>query len=100
MKASTLRLRAITEKKTGRRIEVLTQSDHPHREVYEEIDQCLSNHGDDCAGYAFIVWDSHNVSTAAIIVSDDSKIPEIMVPEFLKARADAYVLQKWSRENG
>lgn len=100
MKTSTLRLRAVRFKNGGE-IRVLPQNTREDdiRFVRERVERVIEVHNGRVAGMAVVVWAPDNSSTVTLTVNDSSKIPSIMVPDFVRNRLLAERIESWTLED-
>jgi hypothetical protein len=91
-----LRLRSV-RLKAGGEIRVLPNSDTStdyKRKAIEALD-ALS---EPIVGVALVAWSEHNGSVAQMNVSPQSRIPFILVPDFVRNRLLANGIEHWTRE--
>ena len=50
------------------------------------------------AGFALVIWDKDNFSTAYVTANELSKIPTIVVGDFVRNRLLAETIERWTRE--
>lgn len=59
----------------------------------------LDTHGNDIAGYAFVIWGKDSSNTAICNDSPRSKIPHTLIPDFVRAAIHREVCHKWIEES-
>ena len=60
--------------------------------------ECLDNTGD-VAGAAFVVWSADNGSSAMMFAGADSRIPSILIPDFVRNRLLAVKIIDWTKDD-
>lgn len=100
-KIGTLRLRSVRMKSGGGEIRVMhgptAQSDARH--VSGRIERLIEVHDQRIAGFAIVVWAPSGASTALTSVNEASKVPAIMVPDFVRNRLLADTIERWVRDD-
>ena len=96
MDAARTRIGKITLKRGGA-VQLLRRPVSVERQCIEQdIRDVLDAHGGDFAGYAIVVWAPNSDSTASARSGQDSRIPTIMVPDFVRNRLLAERIEEWS----
>jgi hypothetical protein len=100
MKVGTLRLRSVRFKNGGelRLLPTQTREDDV-RFVRERVERVIDTHTGRIAGVALVVWAPDNSSTVTLSVNDSSKIPSIMVPDFVRNRLLAERIESWTLDD-
>ena len=81
--------------KAGGSLALLRQPRDLDREVIErKVREVLDAHHNDFDGFAFVVWGRDNQSTCFSVGS--TKIPSIMVPDFVRTRLLADRIENWA----
>jgi hypothetical protein len=68
--------------------------------VQEKLKQTIEAHSDNggfVAGFAFVIWDKDGSSTANA-GNLHGNIPSILIPDFVRNRLLASVIEKWTRD--
>lgn len=67
--------------------------------VEKRLRSCLDEMDDEIVGYAFVVWSSDGTSVADLEITDASRLPRSLVPEFVKQRLVAETVGTMVRED-
>lgn len=67
--------------------------------VEKKIRITLDGQGADLVGCALVVWGKDEASTDFTVVSEDSRIPSILVPDFVKSTLMAHKILNWISES-
>jgi len=82
--------------KSGGEVHLLQPTqDRGRAHVERQVRDCLDM-TDDVAGAAFVVWSADGGSTASIYTSSASRIPSILVPDFVRNRLLAMKIIDWT----
>ena len=96
MDAARTRIGKITLK-SGGSVRLLRDAKDDRRAFVEhKIRTVLDSHGDDLAGFAFMVWAPDHRSTCFSSCNDTSDVPKIMIPDFVRNRLMAERIVDWS----
>lgn len=99
-KVARMRVRAVRFKNGGEvRLLRFPTAEDDRRFVEAQIKRALDSHPDRVAGFAFVVWGPDNGSVATQSANDLSRIPSIMIGEFVKNRLLASTIERWTMEN-
>lgn len=90
-----LRLRAVRFK-DGREIRVMRSTDDGNAEIKRRVSQAVDALSEPVVGVALVAWSENNGSVAHVYVGDDSRIPFILVPDFVRNRLLANAIEKWT----
>ena len=97
-RVARLRIRSIRMKNGGATVRILQHDNHQDAiSVREWVDDCIMAQNDDIAGFAFVIWGKDGGSTCAVKTNSRSRIPGILVPEFVKSRLSAEQILDWAR---
>lgn len=93
-KTSIPRLRSVTDKATGRRIDVITPRGNIDRQRIEEaLASAIANHdGRLLSGYAIVVWAMDGSTTCSLFAGS---MPRAVVPQMVKDRLLLETAKKW-----
>lgn len=95
---SHLRLRSI-KFKDGRKIEVLRRdARHFKADCLHYCKETIEAQGEDFVGFALVAWGADLSSTSECKVSQGSRIPTILVPDFVRNRLLAERIEEWTVE--
>lgn len=96
-KVGALRLRSVRFKNGGyiRKLNGPSRDDDV-RFAKKRFGQLLDAYPDPIAGFAVVVWGPDNGSVAILSVNKRSKIPSIMVPDFVRNRLLADQIETWA----
>lgn len=96
MTTARVRIGRVTLKRGGR-IELLREPANADRGAIEaHLRETIDAHGQDFAGYAVVFWSSDGGSTADLRLGSNSKIPSILVPDFVRNRLLALQVERWT----
>ncbi len=86
-------------KSGGGEIRVLRGTTREDEAQYAEdrMRSLIDAHDTRIAGFAMVIWAPDGASTALTVVNEGSKIPSIMVPDFVRNRLLADTIERWSR---
>lgn len=98
-KVARLRLRSVKLKSGGGEIRVLhgTTRDDEARYAEDRLKKVIAAHDERIAGFAMVVWAPDGASTALTVVNETSKMPSILVPDFVRNRLLADTIERWTR---
>ncbi len=65
-------------------------------DIAKAIAEVLDGHGPDAVGVALVLWDADGHSTACCRALLGSRIPPVLVPEFVKMRLLGEVIEGWA----
>lgn len=95
------RIRSVRDKKSGFVLHQLQAGTDQARvsflrDMRSLVDTAQSD-GRPIVGYAVVVWDAENGSSASLQVGRGSSMPSIAMPEFVKNRLLASKILEWSQ---
>lgn len=83
--------------KNGGEIRVLKHEVSADRAIIERrVRECLDNKDGEPVGFAFIVWSEDGISCCASGHTEKSKIPHILIPDFIRNRLLADQIEDWA----
>lgn len=97
-KVGSLRLRSVRLKSGGGEIRVMpgpTRDDDLRYAERRLLETIRSTQGR-VAGFAMVAWSPDNGSVSVLTVNEGSKIPSIMVPDFVRNRLLAAQIEAWT----
>lgn len=84
--------------KSGGEVHLLRPArDRGRAHVERQIRDCLDQ-TDDLAGAVFVAWSADSGSTAAMFTGPASRIPSILVPDFVRNRLLAMKIIDWTMD--
>lgn len=98
MKTARVRIGKVTHK--GSNLAVLRNAkSEDHGVIIHHVSQAIDAMKNcDVAGMAFILWDIEGTSVVKQLVKDGSRIPCILVPDFVRNRLLADRIEEWTIE--
>lgn len=98
-KVARLRLRSVRLKSGGGEIRVLhgTTREDEARYAENRMQRVIDAHAERIAGFAIVVWAPDGASTALTVANETSRMPSILVPDFVRNRLLADTIERWVR---
>ncbi len=92
------RTRSATLKASGVKVHFLLQAkERDRRDLMAAMREALDMHDDDVVGYAIVLWNWENASTALCRVRAGG-IPTVLVPDFVRNRLLAERILIWAKQ--
>src|ERR1700732_3264585 len=98
-RVARLRIRSVRMKNGGASVRVLHNLEPDlANDVRGWLNDALGEHGGGLAGFAFVLWDGAGNSTCTLKANAKSRIPGILIADFVKSRLLAERIVEWAVE--
>lgn len=94
-----LRLRSVRFKNGGGELRVMPNSEPGNADVKRRVLGALDSMSAPIVGIALVAWAEDNGSVAHLNISGESRIPFILVPDFVRNRLLANAIEHWTLES-